>query len=595
MENALDAGASYVEVTVRDGGKKEILVRDNGSGLSEEDAKLAVKRYATSKISSADDLNSISTFGFRGEALSSIASVSKFSLKTAEKDAVKGTEITSTGGSDLKVSTCAHPQGTTVIVKDLFYNLPARRKFLKTTRTEFNHIKETVTAQALIKPRIGFSLQHNGKQIFTVPKNQDWGQRITALLDWDLQHFAELEIEADYISLRGYLGLPELARKRRPEQYIFVNNRPLYNKTISGALYSAYENLLPQGVHPPYIIDLKIRPDLVDVNVHPRKEEVKFISPNTVFSTVKNAAGSALSKAVENMGGLKAAHSAAATRPSYESRSGGLLRKSSPRGRQPSPTPGGKEDWRQISINDKATTEQSLQFYQQLAETQLDSGIYQLAQLYIVIPVEDGLLIYDQHAAHERVLLEKFKNQYKNEQEKGESQELMFALEIELKDTDCSVLAEYEGLLSKIGLRLEGLDSGGPVLVKAVPVLLKDRDVDQVLKEFVDDLYNNVDDGRGMPRSYKERTSDTNGSQISEGGNRKRTMEVELPGKTKKALTYLACRSAVKQGDRLTEKEMYNLIEDLEELGKQGLACPHGRPTRIKLSLADLGKMFKRR
>ncbi len=581
IENALDAEATFVEVIVKEGGKEEIKVKDDGEGMDKQDAEMAVRRYATSKVFSEEDLTAIATFGFRGEALSSIAAVSKLTLKTATENAVNGVEVSLEGGKQPQVSICAHPRGTTILVQDLFYNVPARRKFLKTTNTEFRHIRDVFKAQALITPAVGFTLVHNDKVIYSVPDSQSWPQRITSLLEWDLDHFSELELTADYLSIKGYLALPELARKRRVDQYLFVNQRPLYNKTVSGAIYSAYQDLLPKGIHPPYVISIDVREDLVDVNVHPRKEEVRFVSPNTIYSTVKNAVNSSLSKSAEDI---------SSGRKDYQKTVGSIggLERISPspsvlRAKQFSE---GKEKWVQTDFDSSATPQDTIHFYDRLFDDGQASGIYQLANQYLLAPVDDGLLIYDQHAAEERILLEDFAAQFKKERRDGSSQELLFDERLDLVREDRQVLQQYRDILENVGFQFRNLDNTNqPVYITAIPLSLKGKDIKVVLYEFIDDLQGQPD---GVFETGPTAGEDSAGIASEDG------VDLDLDEETRQALVYLACRGAVKKGDFLTEVERRTLVAKLENLRDSGLTCPHGRPTRIKISLTELDKMFKR-
>lgn len=552
LENSLDAGASFVEVLIKQGGKSEIMVRDNGEGMTKEDAKLVIERHATSKIDSEEDLNRINTFGFRGEALSSIAAVSKFKLQTRTKDALEGTEINIEGGEIKQIKTCSHPKGTTITITDLFYNTPARKKFLKSDYTEFKHIRDQIKAQSISCPKVGFVLKHNKKEVFNLPEKQTWQQRIETALDFDLEDFVQLDIDAQYFNLKGYVGLPQTARKKRPTQYIFVNKRFLSNRTIAGAVYKAYEDLLPKGIHPPFIISLEIREDLIDVNVHPRKEEVKFVSPSPIFSNLFKHLQSKLSQETVETKMLQPTEKSFTPSKSF-----------SP---QKSPSSKAYSFSNQSFFKDKVQEPKSFEniynFYKPADEEQ---PVIQIADLYLLVPQKDGFLIYDQHAAEERILLEEFKKDFK--QKSTNLQKLMFPEEIELKPAEIKILKEQKEVLEKLGFRIDFEKK--QIKIKTVPTILENKDLEKIIKEFIDDFI-----------MEKETPTDTKKDNID--------------SQTLKALTYLACRSAVKQGDKLSGEKMKKIINKLDDLGKQGLTCPHGRPTKIKISLKKLHKMFKR-
>jgi DNA mismatch repair protein MutL len=562
VENALDAQATFIEIEVESGGKEKILVRDNGEGMSPEDAKIAVKRYSTSKIKAVEDLTQIQSFGFRGEALASIASVSKFTIKTKTAAALEGTEIIVGENNKIGQKSCAHPQGTTIIVKDLFYNIPARKKFLKSTRTELKHIKEFVNAQAIAKPEVGFVLKHNQKELLNLPEEQSFKQRITSALDLSMENYQPVDISAQYFDLKGYIGLPEVARKRQKNQYLFVNNRYLTNKTITGAVYKAYQNILPRGINPPFILKLTIREDLIDVNVHPRKEEVKFVNPSTVFSSIHQAVKSALSEAAEQAAvSFQTAADQQRQKPTPTSTSQPKTKKIIG-GRQ------GKifQAPKQPTIAEKkAFTTHFLQDIDNYNPPQ-EQPVLQVANLYLIVPQQDGILIYDQHAAEEKVLFEEFKKKYQSQRSENKQQKLLFKESFALDQEDRQLLKKHQQTLEKIGFKFAVKET--KVLISAVPVVLQNKDFQQIIKEFLDDLQTNQE--HQLPK------------------------DIGLSKQAAEALHFLACRSAVKQGDKLSLEKRKQLIKKLSSLEEKGLTCPHGRPTRIKLSLKKLNKMFKR-
>lgn len=567
VENALDAGSDSVWVEVGEGGKERMVVRDNGEGLEPADAEMAFKRFATSKIGSMDDLLRLGTYGFRGEALSSIAAVAKVTLQTKTADQVEGTKVKLAGGEMVDTGVCAHPVGTTIEVTDLFYNVPARQKFLKSTRTEFKHIREWLEAQSLVCPQVGFSLKHNGKLVFDYPPGQTRRQRVETVLEEDPDRFVEVDAEAEYVRVEGFCGIPRLARKRQSHEYLFVNGRFLSNRTVVGALRKAYEKLLPARLYPPFVLYLTVREDLLDVNVHPRKEEVKFVSPSVVFDLVFNAVRSALSGRLEEAGG----GFRLPVRAKDEFSVGGMPERSvtgvSSQGTAVTP----RSPSREVKVDQMRSflPEAVAEGDDDWLEESYTVPVWQIAELYLVVPQEDGLLVYDQHAAEERIFLEEFVEGFKAEMARGAAQELLFPIVINLSAEGRTAVQERREVLQKVGFRYEINDEG--VNLEAVPAILKERDLEGIFLEFVDDLL-------AEEFSTSEEEADA----------------VGLDHQTYQDLVYLACRSAVKQGDTLSPSRRRRLIHRLKELGERGATCPHGRPTWLKISLKDLAREFKR-
>ncbi|MEA2020802.1 MAG: DNA mismatch repair endonuclease MutL [Patescibacteria group bacterium] len=556
VENALDADANFVKVEIKGGGKDSILVRDDGVGMDREDAKHAFERHSTSKLSSVEDLTSIKTFGFRGEALSSIAAVSKVVLQTKERGSVEGTQIVITGGKIDRVSSCAHPEGTTVKVSNLFYNIPARRKFLKTSRTEFKHIREWLTAQAVALSENGFSLSHNGRDILHFPAEQGQEERIEEVLG-SLEDFVPVSGESDYTNLDGFVSLPGKARKRRKNQYLYVNGRYLRNKTVGGALRKAYSDLLPSSLNPPYIMFVDVREDLVDVNIHPRKEEIKFINSSRVYNLVLNSVKTALSMRLEQGGS------------DFSVRLENVQKLSSPRKRTGVAKDRGFSFDSQERPISRATVKPVDILDRIRDQEQVDDSfpILQIANLYLVVAKEDGVLLIDQHAAEERILLEEFLARYKSEKEKGAGQKLLIPQVFELDKEDFGILVESENILERLGFEFELSDEEGLVKLVSVPAVLAEREIKPILYGFLDDL-----------------------SEDQNFGDRETTVAPQVYD----TLATLACRSAVKKGDRLSLREKENIVNRLQSLDSRGATCPHGRPTWIKLSLSRLDSMFKR-
>ncbi len=519
--------------------------------MDKQDAVLAFESHTTSKINSIVDLNRITSYGFRGEALASIASISKIELKTKTKNQEQASHLIIDAGRIKKTTACAHPTGTTIIVDDLFYNVPARQKFLKTTRTEFNHIRDWLRAQALALPEIGFTLHHNQREIFHYPENQTLKQRLQSVLGDQITQFIPVKTKKNYLKLNGLIAPPQKARKTKKNQDLFVNKRHVDNKTVIGAVKQAYQHILPADLYPPFVLFLNIRPDLVDVNIHPRKEEIKFISSSMVFNTVKQAVQTALSQNLtEKAPAFTAPRRSESIDQPRQPQSRKSFNYSSP---QPKP--------KQIK--------ESQAYFDYLKQDRDDQEeityLPQIGRLYLIVPEDNQLWIIDQHAAEERILLEKFIKQYQQQRDRGISQKLLFDQTITLSDSDKKILKTQEKYLTKIGFEFEF--SNNKVNIKAIPNILKDKPIENILLGFLDDL------------SEKEYLQ---------------PKELELNPKTFHTLATLACRSAVKQGDNLVPAKRKQIVNQLKELGDRGATCPHGRPTRLKFSMKDLAKMFNR-
>lgn len=556
VENSIDAGAANIEVQIKDGGKKKIRVIDDGEGISKEDAKLAFKRHATSKITNEDDLHRIKTMGFRGEALASIAAVSKVTLRS-RVGAERGIELKIETGKIVEEKPAGIPTGTDITIKDLFYNVPARQKFLKTTRTESKHIIKIVTNLALAHPNVGFVLEHNRKETINVAANAE--NRVEQLLGEDfLNQMQSVDLDHPHLQITGWVNKPGYGSGSSKNQYLFVNQRRVDNKIVYGAVKKAFGGILGRGEYPQFLLFLKINPDLVDVNVHPRKEEVRFVNEGSVFRLVLQT----IQKAIEKK-----------SVDQYDSRPVGQYA-----GKSVDRYDGNQEEAnaKQPTLRDSATT---LPGYRttDLPKHRLtgppvhrptDVSILQINNLYLVTEDHNsgGLTIYDQHAVHERILYEKFLADFKNQQEKGESQELLMAEMLSLSQSDFERLMENKQTLEKIGFDLEEFGKN-TVKINAVPTVLRKRNQYTFLTDFLSDL-SNLRDLKGK----------------SEGS-------VDL--QTHNFLSMLACRSAIKAGDRLNSTQAQELLKQLAET-QTNYTCPHGRPVKTVLTSKELEKMFRR-
>lgn len=558
VENALDAEANYIRVEVERGGKAFIRVTDNGVGMDREDAKAAFLRHATSKISDAEDLFRIYTFGFRGEALSSIASVAQVKLETKLRGAMIGTEAT-VNGDEKSVRDSGVPEGTRVTVRNLFYNTPVRQKFLKTDATEYGHILGYLTALAMVRYDAGFTFLNDGKVVFDLPQARDSLTRVSALLGKDMtKDMIPVFHDGEEFKIEGFIGKPAIARSSRQHQYLFVNDRVISNPSLAFAVKESYGNLLPDGKFPVFVISLKIASQLIDVNVHPRKMEVKFADPQAVFRHLKGAVSTALESHVS------APHLKMDDKTAFQeivSRSGGYV------SRENIPSYGktySKDDVQQAIEFTKAFSGSSE--YQREHRTLQNVGglnfipLCQVAASYIVAQGEEGIVLIDQHAAHERVLFERLLGQI--EKEENVSQPLLMPETLELSHEDKRIFEQYRELLSDFGFDVEAF-GGQTFLIRAVPLCLSKEDTRSVLTGIFDDL----------EKSNKTST---------------------IQGKREAILEYVACRAAIKFGQTLTHEEQVSLIQQLGKTPRK-FTCPHGRPTYICLTFDELEKRFKRK
>ena len=540
VENALDAGAKRIEIIIREGGKDNIQVVDDGAGMTETDLLLAFERHATSKIISMEDLQRIDSLGFRGEALASIAAVSRIEVTSAAGSGGEGTRVKIEGGIVRSVGKTGRTQGTTVVVKNLFYNVPARRKFLRSTTSEFRHIYRMVKKFALAFPRVSFRLIHNDGETMRLEKG-DLKTRMRDLFgprEWD--RLIGFEERSGAVGLRGYLGKLDLLRKSRGEQYLFLNNRPIIDRRLNHAVFSAYGRALDPGCFPFFVLFLKIPPDQVDVNIHPTKREVKFRDEYGIYQLVRSAAKKALASDESLFSSLEA------------------------KVEQPRPIPGmgpqpvtpimafpGVPEGEEVN---KGTGGPSGEEKRGEVGT---VSIWQLHQRYIVSQIKSGLAIIDQHAAHERILFERAMRSF--HRERLPSQQLLFPQQVELSAEDLLVLKEIGDYLEKVGFVIREF---GPrtVAIEAVPAILKAVDGARVLKDVLDE--------------YREN-------------------KLEHMEKLENIAHSFACHAAIRAGDKLNPEEMQALVDQLFAC-QFPFTCPHGRPTVINLSLNELDKRFKR-
>jgi DNA mismatch repair protein MutL len=559
VENALDAGAKRVDIELEEGGLRLIRIRDDGGGIAEAELPLAIQRHATSKISSLEDLEEVATLGFRGEALPSIASVSHFSISSKTATQANGARMEITGGEVHGVVPHPHPQGTTIEVRDLFFNVPARRKFMKAERTELNHIEDWLRSLALAKPLVELRISHNGKLTKHYRPNLDWAehhQRITEALS---ESFTQQSIAIDHsgagLSLQGWVGLPTASRSSADQQFFYVNGRAIKDRLVAHAVRQAYSDVLFHGRHPSFVLFLKLDPRRVDVNVHPAKHEVRFRDGRlvhdfiyrTLHEALAGARAGAVASRVETIGGYVLNDSAPAQSglglPVREAPPANYLSQYASLYRAPS------------------SNSQALQM-PVVDETQAPPMGFALAQLhgiFILSENQQGLILVDMHAAHERITYERLKAA--KDAEGIRSQTLLVPMAISVSEREADVAEQHHQALSELGFELRR--SGPQALsIRAVPALLADLDPKTIVLDVLTDLREH-----GSSQTLEQTRNEL--------------------------LSTLACHTSVRANRRLTIPEMNALLRDMEATERSG-QCNHGRPTWVQLTKAELDKLFLR-
>jgi len=550
VENSLDAGADKISIEVKDGGKTLIRITDNGKGMNREDLEMSVQRHATSKITDEKDLWKITTMGFRGEALASIASVSKFTIKTKESGSVAGYQLDSNGGETVSIQEVGMSDGTQIEINDLFFNTPARQKYLKKDSTELSHITSSVNTVALANPGISFKVIHNGKIVSDYPKSSDLLSRIAAIFgNATSDAMIPLYYGGTDIGIDGFVGKPAISRSSSQHQYFFVNGRPIQHFVLANTIKSAFHSMLMENKKPVFVINIQIDPALIDVNVHPRKIEIRFEDQQYMIRTIYNVVKTAVEKADLIPKGFTESRR-------YMSESFPVRR---PEG-DSSPMSFSSKDVHQ-NMMDFSSHVSSDRDVQPLEEEDVSiKAITQVANSYIVAQNSEGLVLIDQHAAHERVRYEELMNEFENQ--KKSIQPLLVPLQMELSGDEKSLIEDNLEVFSNLGFEIEEF-GGNTFIVRGTPACLASEDLDSVIKGVLDDIIE-----QRSPSKFQ--------------------------GKVEEILTYMSCRSAIKFGKPLTLGEMQSLIDQMEDL-KRPYTCPHGRPTMVSLTLGELEKMFGRK
>ena len=568
IENSLDAGATQIKLFVKEAGKTLIQIIDNGTGMSETDARMSLERHATSKIRTTDDLFRLRTMGFRGEALASIAAVSQFELKTRQAHTDLGTQILVEGSEIKNQSPVACEKGTNISVKNLFFNIPARRNFLKSNPVEMRHIIEEFQRLALAHSAVAFQLRHDEELIYDLPPAK-LSQRIVALFGKSFQEqLAPCQEETTLVKITGYIGRPESARKTRGEQFIFVNQRFIRNNYLNHAVTSAFEGLLPDGNFPFYVLFIEIDPKHIDVNVHPTKTEIKFDDERAVYGVVWAAVKQALSthnlapaidfKADINLVG-KLNQSITKEQFIDEQFSNSLTRSNLQNWEKlfENEVPASKLFQRAEQEGNALRFESALNKADNEEKPSEEQGLFQFQQKYIVRASKSGLMIIDQQAAHERVLFEKYLARQKGGA--GNSQQSLFPQTVTLTAADYALAMEIEQELIGLGFRFE-IFGKNAVLVTGIPTGVTGTE-----KELFE----------GLIEQFK-----------------KNQAELQLPVRDNLALA-LARRAAIKSGQKLLPEEIKSVVEGLFACAKPNFS-PDGRPTFFTFETSKIESYFTR-
>ncbi len=550
LDNSIDAQASKIDIKIKKGGISYLEISDNGNGIQKNDLPNAFEAHATSKIQNLEDLDGILSMGFRGEALSTIVSVSEVSIiSKLEKDEFAH-KISGTGVKISEIQKDARDTGTTVIVEKLFEKIPARKKYLRAESTEYRKILETVTPYFLIYPNIHFTFTNNGKQVYNLPKTNDLKTRISDLIKGDFtKDMLPLFFDGEGMKISGFVAQPQYNFNRTIHNYIFINKRPIYDKGIVRAVSEGFSRFIPEGTRVPFILNLEIKSSLIDVNVHPRKEEVKFMNPFRVYTAIEEA----VKKALQNY----SSHSFEAK--DYDS----FSIKDKPREinykKQPNyNVKSGLEFSKHLLEQKKELEYQNSSLFNtgQTQESKLEEkSFYQIFNKYIITELQEEVWIIDQHAASERISYEKIQNDF--ESKSVEVQNLLIPIEIELSDIEALFIKEKKEVFESFGFKIE--INRNKIEILEAPNMLINSD----FQKFFQDLTSELDTAKDVKK-----------------------LQGDL-------ISTIACHASVRAGQRLHEQEMKEILSRLKEC-QNSTTCPHGRPIIWKISKKEMDKKFYR-
>lgn len=577
LENAIDAKATHIQLFIKDSGKTLIQVIDDGMGMSETDARLSFERHATSKIKSQEDLFKIMTMGFRGEALASIAAVAQVELKTKRQSDTIGTQIRIEASQLKSQEKVATPVGTSIAVKNLFFNVPARRNFLKSNPIELKHIIDEFQRVALAFPETSFVMFHNDTEVYNLAKGK-LAQRIVGIFGKNYREYLiPCQEETPLINIRGYVGKPEAAKKTRGEQFFFVNNRFIKHGYLHHALVNAFQELLPKDSFPFYVLFLEIAPEHIDINVHPTKTEIKFDDEKSIYAIVQASVRKALGShnigldfssqtfdfKIEDIYAEKYT-----TKPKYENTESNNFKSYQKTTRERS----NLNNWESIfsGLSKKANTEAFEQEanplftenkiavkVQEKPQESTENKTFQLHQRYIVAQVRAGLMIIDQHLAHQRILYDKFLTFLQNKGSTCISQQLLFPIHLALNPTDLAILEELETEIRHIGFVFDKDQDG--IWLRGIPADVAQDQEKEILESFLEQIKNSKD---SMQYPNHERIA-----------------------------RIMAARSAIKYGTKLSQTEIQTLIAQLFASSNPNYS-PQGEHTFQTLDMVSIGQMF---
>jgi len=542
VENSIDAGADEIRIDVENGGKDRIYVKDNGKGMTREEVRLAFKKHATSKIEQIEDLDDLSSLGFRGEALPSIASVAKVKAETRKKNELEGTEIAINGGYIDEVKETGCPAGTIIEVEGLFYNTPARRKFLKKTNTELSHISEVVTRMSLANPEVRFTLNHNDNELFFVPKTDSPLENIKSIYGKEVaRKMIEVSSEDETILVRGFVSKPEVTRSNRRHIFNFVNSRFVDNTLLKDAVVEGFGTLLFNKRYPIAVLFIDIDGEEIDVNVHPTKTKIRFYDEEKIKNLVSRSIRSSLLE--EDLVPSINSDDSGAENGSVKGEIEDTIDDSSESISKE------KGFQKTLELEEKREVEGS-----KLSDMTI-AGI--VKDTYIITETPEGMAVIDQHAAHERINYEMLKKKY---DESIESQKLVSPVTVELKPRESGVLRANSELLKDLGFEIEHFGKT-TFRIEAVPVIIGEMQEKEMIHSVLDELMDK------RKNSLEERKEEM--------------------------IKYMACRSSIMAGDMLS---ISNAKELVEELGRteNPYTCPHGRPTIVTFKEKNIEKWFKR-
>jgi len=541
LDNSIDAGADRIDVKIEEGGKGLIRLRDNGRGMDKEDMLMALERHATSKITKMSDLLFIKTLGFRGEALPSVCAVSRLEITSRPGESISGYRLKAAGGKLVSIDETGAPAGTAVEVKEIYFNTPARRKFLRTEKTETGQIIDTISRIALPFTNIQLRLDGAGKTLLNLPASDNELGRLSVLFGHDIAvSLIDTNTEKDGIKIRAYLAPPDFSRSRGDRIYIYVNNRNIRDKLVTRSVMEGYGQRLMSGQYPQMVIFLEIDPSLLDINVHPAKQEVRFHNSRMVYQAVFSSIERALTEQFSPFSdtGYKGSEDIQYNAPVY--------------------TKMAEPAWEYLGKERKGVIGDSVENRQVNLVKESPRIIGQLKDTYLLFEEKDGLLLVDQHAAHERVVYEKLKKNYSSRDIQSQAFLIPMRLEFSLKEK--RILMERLAQMADVGFDLEHF-GGNTFLLRSVPSLL----INVEWKTFLLELIPLLEEEKDL----------TTGKALD------------------RLMTVMACHGAIRAGQKLNNIEISRLWEQLEQMDLP-TNCPHGRPIFRKISYYEIEKMFKR-